>query len=114
MSHLLCEGHAVLTHSYFAVQEMESHEEKLSIMIEQSKINEAKEEGKRKAQMIREQQREAARLSKMGVGAGGMSGMGGGSFGGVGGSGANSPLVSAALSTLCVFGLTACSMFLPR
>jgi hypothetical protein len=60
--------------------EMESHEEKLHLMIKQSKIDTAKEEMKRKAVAIKEAQRESAK------GKGGMEGLGS-SFGGDGGGG---------------------------
>ena len=54
--------------------EMESHEEKLHLMIRQSKEDTAKEEMKRKAVAIRESQREMAKKGSMqGFGSGGGS-----------------------------------------
>jgi hypothetical protein len=60
---------------------MESHEEKLHKMIQQSKETQAKEEADRKAKAFREEKR-AAKMAGLGGGAvasGGMLGMGGGS-----------------------------------
>mmetsp|Transcript_23160 Transcript_23160/g.61928 ORF Transcript_23160/g.61928 Transcript_23160/m.61928 type:complete len:514 (-) Transcript_23160:306-1847(-) len=62
---------------------MESHEEKLHKMIEQSKVASAKDEADRRAKTIREE-----RKKMEGIGGGSMSGSGGGSMeGGMGGGG---------------------------
>jgi len=61
---------------------MESHEEKLHKMIQQSKESQAKEEADRKAKAFREEKR-AAKMAGIGGsgGSGGMAGMGGGGEG---------------------------------
>ena len=70
--------------------EMDSHEEKLHLMIKESKEKEAKEEMKRKAKVIKEQKREMARMEQTRSGMPGMGsrgfggGMGGGGMGGGG------------------------------
>ena len=69
--------------------EMDSHEEKLHKMIKESKEKEAKEEMKRKAKVIKEQNREMAKIQQargMGGGIGGGMGSGMGSASGFGGS----------------------------
>eukprot|EP00928_Gymnodinium_smaydae_P078967 TRINITY_DN6300_c0_g3_i1.p1 TRINITY_DN6300_c0_g3~~TRINITY_DN6300_c0_g3_i1.p1 ORF type:complete len:547 (+),score=143.28 TRINITY_DN6300_c0_g3_i1:108-1748(+) len=82
--------------------EMDSHEEKLHQMIEQSKINEAREMAKKKQQEFQKQRKEGGMQMEgfggggpssspsMGGGGGmggGMGGMGGGGMGGMGGMG---------------------------
>jgi hypothetical protein len=76
--------------------EMESHEERLAQMIKASKMAEAKEAAKRRAQEIRERNREDERLARAGLGGASsssrMSGFGSGSgspgsYGGGGGGG---------------------------
>ena len=64
--------------------DMESNEEKLAKMIRQNKINEAREEAKRKQKMIDEQRRGGGGKYS---GGGGMGGGGGGGVGGVGSGG---------------------------
>ena len=71
--------------------EMESHEEKLALMIKASKMAEAKEAAKRRANEIHERTREDERLNRAGLrdssraGYGGFSGGSGGGGGGGGG-----------------------------
>jgi hypothetical protein len=65
---------------------MESHEEKLHKMIQQSKVTQAKEEADRKAKVFREEKR-AAKMAGLGSSVSGMAGIeGGGGCGGGGGS----------------------------
>ncbi|GMH62894.1 hypothetical protein TrRE_jg2009 [Triparma retinervis] len=73
--------------------EMESHEEKLHMMIKQSKEDAAKDEMKRQAKAIKERQLNMMKQQLSGgpaVSAGGMQGFGGGGSGGMGG-GSNDP-----------------------
>lgn len=74
--------------------EMESNEEKLHDMIRQSKINEAREEAKKKAAAIREQQRELAKQGLMKQGSGIGARVGGGFGGGPSSLGSDGPSAS--------------------
>lgn len=71
--------------------EMDSHEEKLALMIKQSKMDSAKDQAARQAKAIKERQRELARdrlgATRSGLG-GAYQGIGGGGMDYVGGSGA--------------------------
>jgi len=90
--------------------EMDSHEEKLALMIKQSKMDSAKDQAARQAKAIKERQRELARDrlgasrggaggAYQGIGGGGgggdyMGGDGGGGFGGAPGGGFGAPAAS--------------------